>query len=164
MASFHYFNRTIQTFNISRYIFQHSVTNWIACKAKQRMRNVLQRSSKNLRCQIKTIFYVVLSEITKSFPGGYRRGIWYERNANGPHTEGTCLYNICLLAGCSPTLEGDSRVKTDEGRRHWNHTMLHSNSGSATLSTLCNLFKYLVSSSKYGIIISERWRVVLRIR
>lgn len=43
----------------------------------------------------------------------------------------------------------------DEGRGHCNHTMLDSDSGSATLSTLCNLFKYLVSSSKYGIIISE---------
>lgn len=60
----------------------------------------------------------------------------------------------CLLAG-SPILERDSRVKMDEGRGHCNHTMLDSDSGSATLSTLCNLCKYLVSSSKYGIIISE---------
>lgn len=95
----------------------------------------------------------MLSEITKSFPGGYERGIWYKRNVDGPHID-TCSYSICLLAACSPILERGSRVKMDEG--HCNHTMLDSNSGSGTLSTLCNLFKYLVSSSKYGIIISER--------
>lgn len=43
----------------------------------------------------------------------------------------------------------------DGGRGHHNQNTLDSNSGSMTLSTLCNLFKYLVSSSKYGIIISE---------
>lgn len=63
-----------------------------------------------------------------------------------------CLFKLARLFTNSVEQEWS---EMDDGRGHYNQTLLDSNSGSATLGTLCNLFKYLVSPSKYGIIISE---------
>lgn len=95
-ASFHYYNMTIQTFNIAKYIpaFPHKL-NPMKSKEKEDEKFTPKVNLK-FGWQIKTIFWCCTIRrelLSKSFPGGHRRGIWFKRNVNAPHIEGTCLCN-----------------------------------------------------------------------
>lgn len=118
-ASFHYHNMTIQTFNISKYVFQHFLINWIPWKAKKRrMRNVHQRSTKNLVGKLKQSLMLCSQKLlSKCFPGGYRgRVSGIKRMPTGQTAEGPCSYSVCFLAGCCSILE---RQQSENGWRSW---------------------------------------------
>lgn len=118
-ASFHDNNMTIQTFNIAKYIFQHSFKNWIPWKTKRRrMRNLLQRSTQNVVGKLRQFFHVALSGGNHSLRA-FLVGTGGGSGLRGRPTGRTLRGPACAMLISKPFPNLVERRHGGNGRRMW---------------------------------------------